>query len=158
MILFSYHNLQGWRNRFESGGTMEQRKVLSTTLVGQQEKILISRRSRMSKRLIFSTWWQPFNSFCFQTLSLYSLSPIFHFAKKKNGGGGGGRETPRYLRPWAFLYLLLAVAYLWIAWHFPPLISFSTINSTSISINNSNFTSVFFKDACHVYPGAERHF
>ena len=35
---------------------------------------------------------------------------------------------------------------------------FSTINSISISVNNSNFTSVFFKAACHANPGAEGNF
>ena len=35
---------------------------------------------------------------------------------------------------------------------------FSTINSISISINNSNITSVSFKAACHANPGAERNF
>ena len=32
--------------------------------------------------------------------------------------------------------------------------SFSTINNTSISVNNSNFTPVFFKHACHADPDA----
>ena len=31
------------------------------------------------------------------------------------------------------------------ACHIPPLMPFSTINSISISVNNSNFTSVFLK-------------
>ena len=35
---------------------------------------------------------------------------------------------------------------------------FSTINSISMSVNSSNFTSVFFKAACHAKPGAERNF
>ena len=35
--------------------------------------------------------------------------------------------------------------------------SFSTINSISISVNNSNFTSVFFEAACHANPVAERN-
>ena len=34
----------------------------------------------------------------------------------------------------------------------------STINSMSISVNNSNFTSVFFKFAYHANAGAERNF
>ena len=42
--------------------------------------------------------------------------------------------------------------------HIPPLIRYSTINSISISVNNSNFTSVFFKAACYVNPGAQRNF
>ena len=35
--------------------------------------------------------------------------------------------------------------------------SFSTINNISISVNNSNFTSVFFKATNHASPGAERN-
>ena len=42
--------------------------------------------------------------------------------------------------------------------YFPPLIFYSTINSISTSVNDSNFTSVFFKAACHGNPGAERNF
>ena len=38
----------------------------------------------------------------------------------------------------------------------PALISFSTINSISISVNNSNSSSVFFKHACHANPGADK--
>ena len=36
--------------------------------------------------------------------------------------------------------------------------TFSTISSISISVSNSNSTSVFFKAACHANPGAERNF
>ena len=39
-----------------------------------------------------------------------------------------------------------------------PLMPFSTINSISISVNNSNFISVIFKAACHAKPGAGRNF
>ena len=41
---------------------------------------------------------------------------------------------------------------------FLPLIPFSTITSISMSVNNSNFTSVFFKSSYHASPGAERNF
>ena len=34
---------------------------------------------------------------------------------------------------------------------------FAIINSISISVNNSNFTSVFFKAACYANPGAKRN-
>ena len=54
--------------------------------------------------------------------------------------------------------LLLLFAYRWITWHIPPLIPFSTINSMSISVNNSNFSSVFLKPVCYANPGAERNF
>ena len=36
--------------------------------------------------------------------------------------------------------------------------SFLAINSISISVNNSNFTSVFFKAACHANPGAKKNY
>ena len=35
---------------------------------------------------------------------------------------------------------------------------FATINNISTSVNNSNFTSVFFKAAYHANSGAERNF
>ena len=34
---------------------------------------------------------------------------------------------------------------------------FSTINSLSISVNNSNSTPVLFKQACHANPGADKN-
>ena len=54
-----------------------------------------------------------------------------------------------------FIYLLFALAYLCVAWQIPPPVPFSIINSISISVNNSNYTSVFFKQACHANPGAD---
>ena len=36
--------------------------------------------------------------------------------------------------------------------------TFSTINSISVSVNICNFTSVFFKAAYHANPGAENFF
>ena len=33
---------------------------------------------------------------------------------------------------------------------------FSIINNMLTSVNNSNFTSVFFKHACHADPGADK--
>ena len=41
------------------------------------------------------------------------------------------------------------------AWQIPPLIHYSTINSRSISVDNSNFTPVIFEPACHANPGAD---
>ena len=55
-----------------------------------------------------------------------------------------------------FIYLLFALAYLCIAWQIQPLVSFSTINSISISVNDSYSTFVFFKHACHANPGADK--
>ena len=37
-------------------------------------------------------------------------------------------------------------------------ITYSSSNSISMSVNNSNFTSVFFKASCHSNQGAERNF
>ena len=54
------------------------------------------------------------------------------------------------------MYLLFAFAYLYIAGHIPPLILFSTINYILISITDSNFTPVIFKQACHADPGADK--
>ena len=38
------------------------------------------------------------------------------------------------------------------------LVPFTIITSILISVNNSSFTSVFFKPACHAYPGTETKF
>ena len=54
------------------------------------------------------------------------------------------------------MYLFLTFAYLCISWTILPLISFSTINNISISVNNSNFTPDNFKQACHANLGADK--
>ena len=82
--------LQGRRNGFQGGGAMEHWQVLPATMVGQLEKFLNSRRSRMAKTVTFWPWWQPFNSFCFESLSFFPLFPFFLFATQKSGGGGMG--------------------------------------------------------------------
>ena len=64
------------------------------------------------------------------------------------------RYDDMILLPQFFIYLLFALAYLYTAWHVPPRIPFSTISSISISVSNSNFTPVFFKQACHANLGA----
>ena len=56
---------------------------------------------------------------------------------------------------WLVIYLLLTFAYLCIAWHIPPLIPFLTIINI-LFVNNSNFTPVFFKQACQTNPGADK--
>ena len=48
------------------------------------------------------------------------------------------------------MYLLLADA-----GHIPPVIPCSNINSIFSSVNNSNFTFVIFKHACHANPRAD---
>ena len=55
-----------------------------------------------------------------------------------------------------FMDFLFALACLCIAWHVLPLIPFSTTNNISISVNNSNFTPAFFKQACYANPGADK--
>ena len=39
----------------------------------------------MAKTVTFSPWWQPFNSFCLEALSFFSLFPFFLFATQKSG-------------------------------------------------------------------------
>ena len=54
------------------------------------------------------------------------------------------------------MYLLFALAYLCIDWHIPLLIPASIINNISMSVINSKFSFVFFKQACHAAnPGAD---
>ena len=64
---------------------MEHWKVLSAPIIGRQEEFFNSRRSRMVETVKFWPWWQPFNSFCFQTLSFFfhslrrpSMAPPSH--------------------------------------------------------------------------------
>ena len=56
-------------------------RVILKSIVGHHgwptKKILNSRRSRMAKAVTFWPWWQPFNSFCFETLSLFLCFPLF---------------------------------------------------------------------------------
>ena len=66
---------------------MEHWKVLSATMIGRQVKFSNSRCSRMVKTTIFWPWWQHFNSFCFETLSFFPLSPFFCFYYAKKVGG-----------------------------------------------------------------------
>ena len=42
--------------------------------------------------------------------------------------------------------------------YIPPLISFFTINNTSISVKRFKFTLVFFKAVYHANPRAEKKF
>ena len=54
------------------------------------------------------------------------------------------------------MYLLLALAYLYIALHISPRIPSSNIISIPLSVNSSNSTPVFFKHTCHANPGADK--
>ena len=54
------------------------------------------------------------------------------------------------------MYLLFALACLCTDFHIPLLIQFSIINNIFISVNNSNFISVFLKHACHANPGVNK--
>ena len=56
----------------------------------------------------------------------------------------------------SFKCLMFAVAFRCIVWHISSVIPFSTFNEISISVNNCNFTIVFFKNACHNNPGADK--
>ena len=101
MLLYSVKDLkQGRRNGFqsESGRAMKHWQVLSTTMVGQPEKCLNSRRSRVAKTVTFWPWRHPLNSFYFESLSFFPLFPFFVFATQKSGvqrGGGGERGHAR---------------------------------------------------------------
>ena len=85
-----------WISKWRS---MEHWKVLSAIMVGGQEKFSNSRRSRTAKTIIFWPWWQPFNSFCFETLSFLPLSAFFLFATQKSGGGHGALGRPGVAGP-----------------------------------------------------------
>ena len=86
--------LQGRRKGFQSGGAMEHWKVLSATMVGRQEKVLNSWRSRMPKIVTFCTWWQAFNNFCFETLSFFLCFTLFLLLCKQVGGFMPPGPTP----------------------------------------------------------------
>ena len=103
--LFLWHFRGGGGGEWTGGGgCMEHWKVLSATMVtmlGRQEKYSNSRRSRIAKTIIFWPWWQPFNSFYFETLSFLPLSPFFLFATQKGRttDGGGGAWPPGIAGP-----------------------------------------------------------
>ena len=59
-----------------------------------------------------------------------------------------------FILSYTFIYLLLAFTYPLIEFHIFPLIPLSIINSISLSLDNSNFTSFFVKAVCY----AERNF
>ena len=73
---------------------MEHWKVLSATMAGWQEKYLNSRRCRMAKTATFWPWGQSFNSFCFESHSLFSLFPFFSFFSR----------PPRCLWSWQMFF------------------------------------------------------
>ena len=86
---------QDRRNGFQSGGTIEHWKILSTTMVDRQENVLNFRRSRMAKIVTCWPWWQPSNNFYFKTLCFFSCFLFFFLLHKKMGVGGGGHSPPR---------------------------------------------------------------
>ena len=65
-----YLQLSGPAKWISKWGPMEHWKVLSATMISRQEKFSNSRHSRIAKTIIFWPWWQPLNSFCFETLFL----------------------------------------------------------------------------------------
>ena len=92
---------------------MEHWKVLSATIVDRQEKFSKCRRSITAKTTIFWPWWQPFNSFSFETLSFLPLSPFFLFATQ-NSGGAMAPQSPRCRRPcYQYSLFLLGTKKIW---------------------------------------------
>ena len=71
----------------------EHWKVLTATTADRQEKFSNSRRSRMAKT-IFWPWWQPFNSFYFETPSFLPLSSFFSFCYAKKSTPPPPPPTP----------------------------------------------------------------
>ena len=59
-------------------------------LIGRQEKLLTSWRSRMAKTATFWPWWQSFNSFYLKTLSFFLCFPFFFLLRKTVAAGGHG--------------------------------------------------------------------
>ena len=56
-------------------------------MVRRQEQFLNSRRSRIAKTVTFWPWWQPFNSFSFETLSFFPFVSLFSFLLRKKAEG-----------------------------------------------------------------------
>ena len=75
-----------------------------TSIVGRHgwptRNFLNSRRSRMAKTVTLWPWWQPFNSFCFESLSFFPLFPFFSFCYAKKWRGHSPPRSPQYRRPW----------------------------------------------------------
>ena len=75
------------------------------SIAGQKETFLNSRHPKMAKIVTFWLWWQPFNSFCFETLSIFPLRSFFLFATQKRGEGGFDISTAYPLVSPALFYL-----------------------------------------------------
>ena len=71
------------QNRLQTGGAMQHGKVLLATLVVWLEDFLNSKRSRLAKTVTLSPWWQPFDSFWFETVFFPRFS--FFFPTQKMG-------------------------------------------------------------------------
>ena len=73
---------------------MKRWKVLSATMVGQQEKFLNSRRPIMAKTVKFWLLWQPFNNvWLWKSFFFFLCFPFFVLLPQKveeEGEGGGG--------------------------------------------------------------------
>ena len=55
-----------------------------------------------------------------------------------------------------FSYIYCLLLHVYIQHYTPPLIPSSAIINMSLSVSNSSFTPVFFKQACHANPGADK--
>ena len=62
-------------------------------MVRRQEQFLNSKRSRIAKTVTFWPWWQPFNSFSFETLFFSPFVSLFSFLLRKKA------EAPYPLYP-----------------------------------------------------------
>ena len=74
---------------FKVEGPWDTDKYCRPPWLADQKNFLNSRRSRMPKTVTFWPWWQPFNSFFFESLSFFPLFLFFLFATQKSGGIAG---------------------------------------------------------------------
>ena len=74
---------------------MKRRKVLSATMVGQQEKFLNSRRPIMAKTVKFWLLWQPsHNVWLWKSFFFFLCFPFFVLLPQKVEEGEGGGYLP----------------------------------------------------------------
>ena len=100
---------------------------------------------------------------CLLYYKIIFLHLLIFFLFGKNGKSlwrsnnflGYSTSTSEIYPLWLFS-MLFALAYFYTPLHIPPLIPFSTIDNISLSVDNSNFTPAFFKQACHANPGADK--
>ena len=98
-FLMEFYRVRTLRRGWDSRAGKMDLKVEGPWNTDKYWNFLNSRRSRMAKTVTLWPWWQPFNSFCFESLSFFPLFPFFLFATQKSGGAIPPRGPPSIAGP-----------------------------------------------------------